>query len=245
MHCHAKALRAGNAALGLWLRCGSYAAQHLTDGFIPHEVAALYGPASQRKKLVEVGMWDVAPSGYQMHDFGEYNPTSEQVRAERWASAERQRRGRQKAAAERATHRDGDPPGGDRHGVTADEVTDDSHQASRVSRPDPTRPDLQVLVAPDESGEPETKKKRPPDPIWDAMLDACHIDTEEITAPARGAYNKAAKDLRGVGATPEQIRARALVADQKWDPGMLNPTALARRWSELNGTPTQARRFEQ
>src|SRR3954470_3028448 len=56
-HSHPKLIKAGNAALGLWLRCGAYAAQHLTDGIVPGVVAELYGTKPQATKLVKAGLW--------------------------------------------------------------------------------------------------------------------------------------------------------------------------------------------
>ena len=44
---HPKTLKAGNAAVGLWVKAGAYAAQHLTEGVVPGVVAQLYGTAPQ------------------------------------------------------------------------------------------------------------------------------------------------------------------------------------------------------
>lgn len=123
---HAKAIRAGNQALGLWVRCGAYSARHLTDGFVPAEIAKLYGRAGEMRALVDAGLWKPIEGGYQMHDFHDYNPSSSQVRADRKAAAERQRRARDAAASRR-----------DRsvsNGVSNAEVRGES----RSPRPDPT-----------------------------------------------------------------------------------------------------------
>lgn len=74
------------------------------------------------------------------------------------------------------------------------------------------------------------RKKRDPDPIWDALLEACGID--EVTESARGAYNKAAGDLRGLNADPSEIRRRAAIYRGQWPIASLTPTALVRRWGE-------------
>lgn len=124
---HAKAIRAGNQALGLWVRCGAYSARHLTDGFVPAEIAKLYGRAGEVRALVAAGLWSPIEGGYQMHDFHDYNPTSAQVRADRKAAAERQRRAREAAASRR--------DGGVSHAVSNGEV----RAESRSPRPDPTR----------------------------------------------------------------------------------------------------------
>ncbi|WND36951.1 mucin-2 [Streptomyces sp. BB1-1-1] len=112
-HANPKILKAGNAALGLWVRCGAYAAQHLTEGTVPGVVAQLYGTAPQARKLVAAGLWHPhghdcprcpqPPAGdYQIHDFLTYNPTREKTEAKRAAAAERQQRARERAAEERA-----------------------------------------------------------------------------------------------------------------------------------------------
>lgn len=115
---HPKALKAGNAAVGLWVRAGAYAAQHLTEGVIPGVVAQLYGTAPQARKLVSAGLWHAhghacpapkckqpAPGDYYMHDFLIYNPTRAKVEDERARSAERQQRAREKAAEQRNQER--------------------------------------------------------------------------------------------------------------------------------------------
>ncbi|MEU7163121.1 mucin-2 [Streptomyces morookaense] len=107
-HMHPKIVAAGNAALGLWLRCGAYSAQHLTEGHVPGIVAKQYGTAPQAAKLVKVGLWhehghtcprcpQPGQSGdYVVHDFFEAgrNATRAQVEAARTAAAERKAKSR-------------------------------------------------------------------------------------------------------------------------------------------------------
>lgn len=106
-HMHPKVIAAGNAALGLWLRCGAYSAQHLTEGAVPGLVAKQYGTAPQAAKLVKVGLWHEADhdcprcpqpavGDYIVHDFfeGGRNATRAQVEANRSAAAERKAKSR-------------------------------------------------------------------------------------------------------------------------------------------------------
>jgi hypothetical protein len=104
-HSHPKLIAAGNAALGLWLRAGSYAAQHLTDGIVPGSVAKMYGSKPQISKLLAVGLWhehghtcpnlkcaQPAPGDYYMHDYlAPYNPSRAEVLAKRERAAEKKR----------------------------------------------------------------------------------------------------------------------------------------------------------
>lgn len=109
---HPKLVAAGNAALGLWLRAGSYAAQHLTDGIVPGVVVKMCkGSPAQVRRLVEVGLWhehghtcphakcqQPAPGDYYMHDYlAPYNPSRVEVerKRERAAAKKRDHRARQ------------------------------------------------------------------------------------------------------------------------------------------------------
>lgn len=94
-HNHPKVLAAGNAAAGLWARCGAYCAQQLTDGFVPAVIARSYGNKAEIAKLVAVGLWEPAEGGWRMPDYADYNPSAEKVKAERVAAAERQRKMRE------------------------------------------------------------------------------------------------------------------------------------------------------
>jgi hypothetical protein len=92
---HPKVLALGRdrfAGMGLWLLGLTYANRFLTDGFIPD--AAL--PAGSRKlaaRLVEVRLWEHVSGGYRIHDFGDYQPSREEVNSLRAARAEAGRKG--------------------------------------------------------------------------------------------------------------------------------------------------------
>ncbi|TQF04793.1 hypothetical protein E6W39_24405 [Kitasatospora acidiphila] len=79
-YAHPKMLKAGNAAIGLWVRCGAYCSAHLTDGIVPGAIASMYGTPPQVQKLITVGLWHESghacprcpqpPHGdYVMHDY--------------------------------------------------------------------------------------------------------------------------------------------------------------------------------
>jgi len=108
-HSHPKWLKAGNAALGLFVRAGSYSAQHLTEGIVPGVIAQLYGTPPQAAKLVKVGLWHAADhdctrcpqpaeGDYVIHDFfeGGRNSTRAQVEDARKRATDRQSRKRER-----------------------------------------------------------------------------------------------------------------------------------------------------
>ncbi|ROQ69205.1 hypothetical protein EDD93_3702 [Streptomyces sp. 840.1] len=107
-HSHPKFMRAGNAALGLWLRCGSYSAQHLLEGFVPKDIVKPFkGTPAQVQKLIDAGLWHGAghdctrcpqpAGGYMIHDFfeGGRNTTRAQHEANKKGAAERAAKSRE------------------------------------------------------------------------------------------------------------------------------------------------------
>lgn len=81
--------------------------------------------------------------------------------------------------------------------------------------------------------QPEKRKlQRRRDALFDALAEACQLAPEDLTPSARGALNRALKDLRAVGATPDEIHRRAGQYRQMWPAVTLTPTALARHWAE-------------
>lgn len=91
-HSHPKVLEAGNAAIGLYVRCGAYCAAHLTDGKVPKNLAKTYGNLGEIRALLRVGLWVETDDGYEMHDYLEYNPSRLHVVGERDAAKERMAR---------------------------------------------------------------------------------------------------------------------------------------------------------
>lgn len=64
------------------------------------------------------------------------------------------------------------------------------------------------------------------DPIWDALVTACGPAPE--VRSARGAWNRAAKELRDAGYTPGQIITAAACYREAWPHIALTPPALAK-----------------
>ena len=93
-----KVIAAGRDARDLYLAGLCYCGQGLTDGIIAPTVLRMLaadadiddvrGAATQ---LVSVGLWTEIAGGYQVHDYHQYNPTSDKVKADRAAAAERMR----------------------------------------------------------------------------------------------------------------------------------------------------------
>ena len=81
----------------------------------------------------------------------------------------------------------------------------------------------------------------PPDGLFETMVEVCGHDPKRLTSSERGRINKALKDLREVGVTPDEIRSAAKVYRSKYPNAALTPTALSAHWSTLQrrtSTPT-------
>lgn len=130
---HRKALKAGNAALGLWVRAGSWCNQQLTDGYVPLEMVAALGTKSQAERLVKAGLWDETADGYQFHEWSEEgrNFTRAEVLAKR--EKERDRKARQREANSTEPQVNGGGPSGTPTGHDADTHGD-------VNTPIPSHP---------------------------------------------------------------------------------------------------------
>ena len=64
-----------------------YAADYRTDGLIPNAVLSHVDPEAKRprstaEQLVSAGLFEQVDGGYQIHDYGDYQQSSEQIRAD-------------------------------------------------------------------------------------------------------------------------------------------------------------------
>jgi DNA-binding transcriptional ArsR family regulator len=92
--------------------------------------------------------------------------------------------------------------------------------------------------------EPVAAAPRQRDELWDAMLTACRINPDTIPRTARGAINRAVKELREIGATPQDVEAKAAAYRKTWPEMSLTPTALAKHWAQLTAGRTATRTCE-
>jgi hypothetical protein len=81
-------------AAGLWSLAGSWAADNLTDGFVPTEIVQRFDPKQRyAKRLVEVGLWGLGErdgeDGYEFHEWMSWQPSKAEVLAVRASNARR------------------------------------------------------------------------------------------------------------------------------------------------------------
>jgi hypothetical protein len=109
---HPKVRKAGNAAVGLFVRLGVHATKHLTEGHLDGAIVRDYGTDATVRKLIAVGMLhepghacrrcpQPADCGYYIHDYLDYNKSRAQIEAAREAARKRQQKGRDSASRNR------------------------------------------------------------------------------------------------------------------------------------------------
>lgn len=97
---HQKTVMAGNEAIGVWARAGSWCAGYLTDGSVPRDIAGTLGGQSLWTKLINVGLVEETPDGYQLHDYLHWNRPASAILDDRRRAAEKKRDQRAKLRAD-------------------------------------------------------------------------------------------------------------------------------------------------
>ncbi len=70
--------RAFKAVCVYWAALGWSGAQG-QSGYVPiYALPMVHGSKKEATQLVEVGLWDPAPAGWQIHDWADYQPSSEE-----------------------------------------------------------------------------------------------------------------------------------------------------------------------
>lgn len=202
-HSHPKLIKAGNAAIGLWLRCGAYAAQHLTDGIVPGVVAGLYGSKPQATKLVNAGLWhehghncphgcpDPVSGDYVFHDFLDDGRNTSRARHE----AEKK-----KARDRQAKHREGGR--GDQNGG---KNADESKRLHDESSSENSEIALEKSQSSDSSAGQEGESRR------DAFVTGIHAAATPYPSSSYGTTGAAAEQAR----EPETHRSYDTLAELK------------------------------
>ena len=77
-------------------------------------------------------------------------------------------------------------------------------------------------------------EKRKQDLVWEAIMEACGVNTSNLNSNERGRYNKAVKLLKESSASPHEIFERVKIYRRKFPKAAVTPVAIANHWSELD-----------
>lgn len=240
-HCHPKVFAAGTPAVGLYVRCGSWAAQQVTDGVIPKHVAKMYGTPRMIKALIDAGLWhqrghncgscpELDANSYVIHQYLERNPSRVDTELARKAKSERQQRWREgkkkpQANEESAPDVDGDVDASTgRHGDAA---------------PDPARP-VPSQASPTEK--PASKGARPAPATGPQIPDFARGLVDQLTTAGMVVgWRLSEPEWFAIHAHIKRASVDTLVAfaRARWNPDDPPKTAryLTRIWSDMPSLP--------
>lgn len=208
---HPKAIAAGNAAMGLWVRLGSYTSAQNLNGFVPDSVAKSLGSFREMKRLLDARLVVEVSGGYMLHDYLDYNPSREKVQADRLAATQRKAKSRARHSDVTAMSRRDTP-------VTHSDVTPSVTALSQ--RPDPTRPENTLA--------PRSQRAR--NPMWDTLSE---LFAEPATKTEKTNRGRIIRELTEAGATPDDVRARHAEHSRRRLHWTLTENALVTHWAEL------------
>lgn len=136
-HSNMKVIAAGNAAVGLYVRCGAWTSEAEQEGRIPKRVARMYGSTREIAKLLEVRLWADMGDHYLMPDFLEYNPSAEELAERR---AKRSESGRQGGIKSGQSRRSKAEANGEANASVSGSKRGSKNEPRTRPVPDPTRP---------------------------------------------------------------------------------------------------------
>ena len=151
---HPKTRKAGNEAMGAWVRMLSWCCEYMTDGFIPEDMAIeIAGRQEVVERLVEVSLLESFNGGFIFHDYKHHNLTKAQWEEKR---AQRVTAGKNSAAARsRSTTRSTDAQ------AVVEQSQSQSQSQSQDSPSENLSPDGDLTLF-----NPEPAKPPPASQVW-------------------------------------------------------------------------------
>lgn len=196
---HAKIMSVGSDAFRLHVTAMCWSASQLTNGAVPVAAVRQLGWFCEDLKqstseLVTAGLWEVAGTGWLIHDYLEYNPSKEQVLKERAEAKERMQNKRKSSVEVRPN------------------IPRTSDNVQVPPSPSPSPSEYVTSTEKDRVGvsatPPPKKAPRTVDPggqqdMFGAIVEACQVDGKL----KQGQIAKQSQALLKAGYTPAQVRA--------------------------------------
>lgn len=249
---HGKFQHAGPLGVAQWLAGLAWANRNLSDGFVPVSASrrlldwdgvawqmwsnGIFGSGEDAEAdkvsehLVACGLWEEVPGGYMIHDYHDYQPSAEKIKADRAKNAAKQAEWRASQAAASGGSRNES-----RNSVTNGVVTD---APNPNPNPNPTEEVSENLPQPAAAARAKPRKRRrsKPDltdmrPLIDALGRAGIQVSWDLS-------NEQADEVR---ASLDRCGASALVKAAQRQHQPSNPAfsvkAFVAGWSALPGKP--------
>lgn len=209
----------GEPAAWLYVVGLCYCSRNLTDGMIPKSKVPkmVTGRVNHRVKvLLEREMWIDRGDEYEVKDYLLHQRSRAQIEEER-------RKARERAAKSRRTSQ------GTFAGASG-EVTPPEAEALTEAEAEAEASKRTLAPTSDARGNPDL--------LWEALVTT--FGTAPATKSERGAWNKAAKELRDIGASPTEVPKRVGEFKARFQGAVCTPMALVKHWSSLG---VQASRY--
>lgn len=235
---HPKSQRAGDEALGMWVRAGSWCMRYLTDGFVPDWwVKQQPKGTAKARRLVEAGLWHAGAirdgeKGWQFHEFTAPGRQDSRAQVEADRDKWRKKKAGQRAAA--GDSRGESPPmsPGDKGAMSPGDSRGESPGESlRVTR-DPTQPNRDIPGYVQAATHDPTASEPRSAPVGDGWPLVREIIPDEHPQAVRTELAIQASALLKAGSAPGDVAA----ALRLWPTKNLGPKALPSLVSEVINT---------
>lgn len=191
---HPKVVHAGNAAVGAWVRMGTYCAANLTDGFVPDRIARLIASEDEIRSLIDAGSLLTRSGGYCIHDYLKHQYSKQEVEEERASARERMKEKRKPVRPNKVRTSEEVPVGKDR--ISESGSGSDGEGAGRGELPGSPNASTKALVDRWRS-------------VAEAVLDALNASRKRVRTSSRG-ISKSYDSLRHIA---ERLEAGKSAAD--------------------------------
>ncbi len=197
------------AAGWLWVRALGWTAKHLRDGFVPSHVVVQFAGSIEAAQhlaglLVQARLWDATPGGWSAHDFTDYNPSAEQVRAKRAAAQARMATRRAQGGSVRANK---DDSSREQHANVRENNTRTDDERSREQHANNTRTDDERSREPAREPAGDGARGESVCSLPPSRPDPSREERERESAPAPEGEPRCGTEERPNAPSPDQIEA--------------------------------------
>lgn len=248
---HPKVLAAGPLGMAMQVAALCYCNSYLTDGFVPRSVVPgllhleglgmrmwngdLIGSGEDAdfkivvEDLIDAGLWEEVPGGFRIHDFHQYQPTKDEVLAEREQKRAAGQKGGRATAQARAAARGG----------AGAAKPSDTPKRGGGGRPRRQRADQQVQAPAQAPAQAESKPV--PVPVLGSVSSSVtEVDARDALLPLREALDAVRLHVRWDRLAPDAVDrvawligvhgvpALVAAAQRAWQPN--DPPAYANAW---------------
>jgi len=198
-----------NAKL-MYINCIMWSGQRLTDGAIPEHLILRLSRQSRASRAADLvqelatnGLFEVTETGYQIHNYLEYQSSKAQAEQRKDAGAERQRRFKERTTEPKS------------NAVTDALVT---------------RPEIEIETTPTELDKPPPKTAELFNAFFEFANGYEYVTGTKLPKSSRGRINSAVTEAAEADITAADVRERGQLYRETWPDVDRSPQALLKHW---------------